>query len=166
MKKIKNNNGFTLVELLAVIVVLAIVMGIAAVAITNTLNSTRKNSYVADAQQYIAGARTLVNTDMVEIMLGGTSEYAPACNSTNPSTTISLSKIKTDADDNDKSPYGLTIDKTKSLVKVQATYDATSGDCTYSYSIYLTDGVNRIGTSSAPVAESSLSSSSVELESE
>ena len=33
----KNKKGFTLVELLAVIVVLAIVMGIAAVAITNVL---------------------------------------------------------------------------------------------------------------------------------
>ena len=45
MKKIGNNKGFTLVELLAVIVVLAIVMGIAAVAITNVLDSTRKNAF-------------------------------------------------------------------------------------------------------------------------
>ena len=50
----KNKKGFTLVELLAVIVVLAIVMGIAAVAITNVLDTTRKNAYVASAKQFIA----------------------------------------------------------------------------------------------------------------
>lgn len=38
----KDKKGFTLVELLAVIVVLAIVMGLAAVAITSVLNNTRK----------------------------------------------------------------------------------------------------------------------------
>jgi len=53
MKNIKNKNGFTLVELLAVIVVLAIVMGIAAVAMTNILDNMRKNTFVADAEQFI-----------------------------------------------------------------------------------------------------------------
>ena len=66
----KSKKGFTLVELLAVIVVLAIVMGIAAVAITNVLDSTRKNAYVASAKQFIAGAKTLVNADEMNILLG------------------------------------------------------------------------------------------------
>ena len=51
MKKI-NKKGFTLVELLAVIVVLAIVMGLAVVAISGVLDNARKATFVADAKQF------------------------------------------------------------------------------------------------------------------
>lgn len=157
----KNKKGFTLVELLAVIVVLAIVMGIAAVAITNVLDSTRKNAYVASAKQFIAGAKTLVNADEVEIMLGGTPTYAPKCTSAEETKTISLTNIRTEGGSSDKSPYGAAIDKTNSFVNVQADYDASTGTCTYIYSIYVTDGTYAIGTAAAPVAETSLTSDSV-----
>lgn len=46
----KNKKGFTLVELLAVIVILAIVMGLAAVAITSVLNNTRRSAFDTDAK--------------------------------------------------------------------------------------------------------------------
>ena len=164
-----NKKGFTLVELLAVIVVLAIVMGIAAVAITNVLDSTRRNAFVASARSYIAGAKTLVNADEVEIMLGGTAQYAPKCakqadGSAPAPIDITLSKIRTEGGDNDKSPYGNAFDKTNSFVRVAATSTDNYMTCTYTYSIYLTDGVYELeaaeGTN-APATETALTGSLV-----
>lgn len=152
MKKLKNDKGFTLVELLAVIVVLAIVMGIAAVAITNVLDSTRKNAFVASAKQYIAGAKTLVNADQVEIMMGGTSAYAPKCPATGSAAKpIYVKDIPTEGGDADKSSYGNKWNKTASYVLVVATA-AGSGNCTYAYHIYLTDDTYAVGTANANVA--------------
>ena len=162
----KNKKGFTLVELLAVIVVLAIVMGIAAVAITNVLDSTRKNAYVASAKQFIAGAKTLVNADEMNILLGETAKYAPKCVPSKTgddavSTQIKLTDIKTEGGSNDKSSWGNDIDKANSFVQVYADGDSTTGECTYRYGIYLTDGTYNIGSASAPTAETELKGSSV-----
>ena len=160
-----SKKGFTLVELLAVIVVLAIVMGIAAIAITNILESTRKNAFIASAQSYISGAKSLVKADEVEIMMGGTATYAPKCSATvtENTKTISLTSIRTEGGDNDKSSYGNTFDKSSSFVKVVAT-PINAGDysiCNYTYSIYLTDGTFNVGTSTVPIAEVELDSSDV-----
>jgi len=165
MKNIKNKNGFTLVELLAVIVVLAIVMGIAAVAMTNILDNMRKNTFVADAEQFIEGAKSLVAADEVEIMLGGTPTHAPKCAATGNETTFPISDIKTEGMDDDKSPYGLNFNKTASKIKVTAT-PITAGDyteCKYTYAIYLTDDVYAIEGSTAGsfVNETDLSSTYV-----
>lgn len=169
--KLKNKKGFTLVELLAVIVVLAIVMGIAAVAITNVLDDTRKNAFVSSAKSYIAGAKTLVNIGQTDVLLGQTNKYVPTCGDTDNSIKISISEIKTEGNSNDKSPYGLPFDRsvdaqgniTGSYVEVTAKA-VTAGDaknCDYEYSIYLTDGVYSIGTTGDPKAETELVSSLV-----
>ena len=53
----KNKKGFTLVELLAVIVILALIMGIAVVSISGVLESTRKSTYRETALTIINGVR-------------------------------------------------------------------------------------------------------------
>lgn len=63
MKKL-NKKGFTLVELLAVIVILAVIMGIAVVSMSGVIEGARKNSMKATAQQIIEAVRqqaTLAN---------------------------------------------------------------------------------------------------------
>ncbi|MBR3660751.1 MAG: prepilin-type N-terminal cleavage/methylation domain-containing protein [Bacilli bacterium] len=157
MKRLNNKKGFTLVELLAVIVVLAIVMGLAVVGITSVLDSTRKSAFASDAKSYIEGARALVRSDEATVMLGGSSIYTPACNqSTSQSKQIDIKNIKLDS--GGTSPYGTkykddssTNTTDYSYVKVTATYNTASGTCEYTYAVYLTDGTFKLGTFASPI---------------
>lgn len=56
-KKFKNEKGLTLVELLAVIVILAIVGTIAFVMIGNVIDNSKKDAHIANAQQLIEAAK-------------------------------------------------------------------------------------------------------------
>ena len=53
----KNKKGFTLVELLAVIVILALIMSIAIVSIGGVLNSSRRSTFKETAVSIINGVR-------------------------------------------------------------------------------------------------------------
>jgi len=55
---LKNKKGFTLVELLAVIVILALIMGIAVVAMSGVIEDSKKNSARRTAANIIDGVRT------------------------------------------------------------------------------------------------------------
>ena len=120
----KNNKGFTLVELLAVIVVLAIVMGLAAVAITNVLENTRKAAMVSDAKSFLDGAHSLVNSSDLNTMIGGTNatNYAPSCNAAEikyiPLSALELEK-------GGKSPYGNAYLKGDSSTPIVGTTNGT-----------------------------------------
>ena len=65
MRKL-NKKGFTLVELLAVVVILALVMGIAATSMLNTMNSSRKNTLHSAAQTAATNLNNWVADDMLE----------------------------------------------------------------------------------------------------
>ena len=62
MKKI-NSKGFTLVELLAVIVIMGILMMVAIPSVTRTIENSRKDTYVDIAKSYANAARTLWTAD-------------------------------------------------------------------------------------------------------
>lgn len=155
----KNKKGFTLVELLAVIVILAIVMGLAAVAITSVLNNTRRSAFVTDAKSFIEGARDLVNSDALNDLLGTSGgNYAPSCkNGTSEKKFIPISAIRLESG-GETSPYGNPYQKGTgtvavttrptdgtSFIEVTSSVDANN-ECTYAYKIFLSDGVYAIGT--------------------
>ena len=57
MKKFRNERGLTLVELLAVIVILAIIGTIAFVMVGSVTENAKKDAHIANAQQLIASAK-------------------------------------------------------------------------------------------------------------
>lgn len=52
---LKNKKGFTLVELLAVIVILAIILAIAIPSISGIVNSAKKGAFESDAKMIVTG---------------------------------------------------------------------------------------------------------------
>ena len=93
--------AFTLIELLAVIIILGILMIIAIPSVTNYISNSRKNSYIATAKAIIDGARAKVNEGKLNLYDSNTTYYIP-------NTCINTENSK-------KSPYG---DFTKAYVVV------------------------------------------------
>lgn len=52
----RNKNGFTLIEILAVIIILGIIMIIVVPSVSNYINDSRKEAYIATAKKYIEGS--------------------------------------------------------------------------------------------------------------
>ena len=59
----KNKKGFTLVELLAVIVILALIMGIAVISMSGVIASSRSKTYQETAASVIHGIRNRLMVD-------------------------------------------------------------------------------------------------------
>ena len=80
MKKIKSkkSSAFTLIELLAVIIILGVLMIIAIPSVTEYIQSSRKQAYVNIALQYIDGARNKVNAAEFPMYDLDTTYYLPA----------------------------------------------------------------------------------------
>lgn len=61
----KNNKGFTLVETIAVIIILGVVLSIAVPSITNVVKSTNKSRMISDAETFISEVKEYVESDTI-----------------------------------------------------------------------------------------------------
>ena len=91
-KKKNRGKAFTLIELLAVIIILGVIMVIAIPSVTTYIQNSRKASYVASAKTISDGAKTLVNSGELPVYDLYTTYYIPEA-------MISTENAKT-------SPYG------------------------------------------------------------
>ena len=71
------NKAFTLIELLAVIIILGILMLIAIPSVTSYINNSRKETYVDTIKELLNGARTLVNSGDLDVYDHNKSYYLP-----------------------------------------------------------------------------------------
>ncbi len=67
----KDQRGLTLVELLAVVVILAIVSAIAFVLIGNVIENSKKDAHIANAQQVISAVKLAEASGEVDLPLAG-----------------------------------------------------------------------------------------------
>ena len=92
----KKKNGFTLIELLIVVVILGIMILLSTYILTNTINNSRKDSFIRTVDSYIAHARTQMYSTTYPMPF-------------NPDTAVIVSLRSLDLDGQDsataKSPY-------------------------------------------------------------
>ena len=140
MKKI-NDKGFTLIVLLAVIVIMGILMMVAIPAVPRTIENSRKDTFLDVAKQYANAAKTLWAADGIECSNDGTN-YTVSSALPAGSYYIEIDSSKTDPDvvlldQGGKSSWG-NSDVT-GYVRI-TTSVAASGNVKTAYSIALKDG--------------------------
>ena len=107
MKKGLNNEGFTLVELLAIMVILGVLLMVAIPQVTRTITDSRKEVFVDTAVAFLSSAKTG--------MVNGSYTQSIPIESTY-SVCIPFTEI--DYEKGSKSPFGSAIDTKSSYVKV------------------------------------------------
>ena len=66
MKKMMNKKGFTLVELLAVIVILAVIILVAMNAVIPQMEKARKSAFKTEAETYLKAAQTYYTSSKID----------------------------------------------------------------------------------------------------
>lgn len=121
----KNQKAFTLIELLAVIVILAILLAIAVPKVTQYITKSRKDSLIATANDFIDAVRNSAHSDIYDLPIG-----------TNDVTIVSLDLIGLSKGGN-KSPFsGNWIPKFSYVAIVNV---GTDVDPDYKYYIAIRD---------------------------
>ncbi|MEK4166906.1 prepilin-type N-terminal cleavage/methylation domain-containing protein [Anoxybacillus sp. FSL W8-0104] len=145
-KLIRNEKGLTLIELLAVIVILGIIAAIAIPSIGGLIDNSKKDAHVANAQQMINAAKIAVTADKSLIPSSGQSKN------------ITLKQLENDGYlETMKDPDNGTYNKEGSFVKI------TNNNNKLSYSVKLINDERGVQDSSTgdPVAEGDLARSKV-----
>ena len=107
-----NKKGFTLVELLAVIAIMALIAGVAIPNVVNMLDKGKKEDYIKDAKAIISKVKYMYNLKT----------YQAKFQSQGSCKTINLENISFDITTD---AFGGTYDKTNSIVKACEVGDKT-----------------------------------------
>lgn len=139
VKQLKNEKGMTLIELLAVLVILGIIAAIAIPMIGNVINDSRDKAILADAQTILSGAQiaysngdgTKSTKDNKTVITFDSSILAPYVEGV---TLDANDKVVYNVDDKEwtitykklgemkkQKKYGLTDDDTKKVTTVKST---------------------------------------------
>lgn len=133
MKRYLNNaKGITLVELLAVIVILGIVMAIAIPAAGGIISNSKKRATIANAQAMIQAAELWAIANDSET--GGGYDFSDANNDGKVTVETLMSTGDLEKDFLSTDPYKVGYDDTRSFVII-----VRVGDGSYTYTVTLDD---------------------------
>ena len=118
----RNNKGFTLVELLAVIVILGLLMAIAIPSVTKYITQSRKKTLISSVDSYVTAVTTAVNDNEFGAMSDQSIMYYIPVSNNESESCVALEKGGSDPFGNWKEAY------------VVVNYDAEK----YSYDYYFT----------------------------
>ena len=139
MKKGLNSEGFTLVELLAIMVILGVLLMVAIPQVTRTISDSRKEVFVDTAVAFLSSAKTgMVN--------GSYTQSIPI----DPTFSVCIPFNQIEYEKGSKSPFGAAIDTKSSYVKVY------NDKGTIKYYVYMRDQKDHF---LGPVEESVINSS-------
>ncbi|NRD76001.1 type II secretion system protein [Bacillus sp. BRMEA1] len=158
-KKLKDQKGMTLIELLAVIVILGIISAIAIPSILGLIDNSKKDAHVANARQMINSAKLAVTGDSTLQPANGATVYV----------TLKYLEdkgyVETVKDpDGTNSGYAVGDGTAGSSKPSSGSYVQISADSSgkLSYSVFLTNGTRSVkNTDGTPVSEDKLSRDSV-----
>lgn len=149
-KQCRNERGLTLVELLAVVVILGILAAIAVPSIGGLIDNSKKDAHVANARQMISSAKLMVaSEDVIQENNGNKIIYLAD---------IEESGYLEKMDDPDKVKNGYKRNKNKNGSYVEVEKDKSN----ITYKVFLTNGERSVSDgNNEAVLESDLSRESV-----
>ena len=130
----KNNKGFSLIELLAVIVILGVLMIIAIPSVTNYIQNSRKNTYISTVRGLIDGARALVSSGKLRMNDTDVSYYIPSScittenDSKTPYGEFAVSNIIINYDGEEYKYYWSGVDESGVGIPAITSYEDLDGD--------------------------------------
>lgn len=120
----KDKKGFTLVELLAVIVILGVIITIAIPNVVSTLEKNKKETFLEDAEKMISSAEYKIRSDT---KIEYPNDYS-----------ITILTLKTiNSSEIEESPYDTIYSENKSFVAIIKNKEAGEEDAEYLYYAHL-----------------------------